>query len=124
MTSTVARLAPISLDCADPPALAMFWAGLLGGEIALIADDYVVVGTDRGALCARAVPGYQPPAIADMHIHLEIAVSNIDAAVAQAIRLGARALADQPTLESRRVLLDPAGHPFCLTTSIPMNWAS
>lgn len=121
---TLARLAPISLDCSDPPALAMFWARLLGGEISLIADDYVVVGTDRGALCARAVPDYQPPESVEVNVHLEIAVADLDAAVREAVRLGATPLEGQPMLDSMRVLLDPAGHSFCLTTSIPMNWAS
>jgi len=30
----LARLASTALDCSDPAALAAFWAGLIGGEVA------------------------------------------------------------------------------------------
>jgi hypothetical protein len=40
-------------------------------------------------------------------------------AVAEAIRHGATSAAVQPAPQARRILLDPAGHPFCLTTMIP-----
>lgn len=36
-----------------------------------------------------------------------------------ALRLGARRAAEQPDPDRWRVMLDPAGHPFCLTTQIP-----
>jgi Glyoxalase-like domain len=40
-------------------------------------------------------------------------VDDLDAAVADAVALGARVAAFQPQ-DNVRVLLDPAGHPFCL----------
>jgi Glyoxalase-like domain len=33
--------------------------------------------------------------------------------------LGAVSAQFQPAPEARRIMLDPAGHPFCLTTGIP-----
>ncbi|BDZ58948.1 VOC family protein [Barrientosiimonas endolithica] len=50
---------------------------------------------------------------AHMQLHLDIGVCDLDAAVADAQRLGAR-LADFQPQDDVRVLLDPAGHPFCL----------
>lgn len=41
------------------------------------------------------------------------------AMLGEAERLGARPAPEQPAPEHRRVLLDPAGHPFCLTTQVP-----
>jgi hypothetical protein len=38
---------------------------------------------------------------------------------AEAERLGARPAATQPAPDRWRVMFDPAGHPFCLTTQIP-----
>lgn len=45
--------------------------------------------------------------------HLDIAVSDLDEAVAWAVDAGAILASHQPQ-EDVRVLLDPAGHPFCL----------
>ena len=46
-------------------------------------------------------------------LHLDIKVDDLEAAVAHALASGAR-LADHQPRERVRVLLDPAGHPFCL----------
>src|SRR5436190_7288710 len=120
---SLARLGSVSMDCADPLPLATFWARLIGGEIAYTSDNGAAVKTDRGWLTAIRVPGYQPPAWPDgdtpKQIHLDLAVDDLDAAEAEAIRLGARKAAQQPSPDRWRVLLDPAGHPFCLTTQIP-----
>jgi hypothetical protein len=50
-------------------------------------------------------------------IHFEIRVDDVGAAVARAIALGAREAPQQPAdrnANTLRVMLDPAGHPFCL----------
>jgi Glyoxalase-like domain len=46
-------------------------------------------------------------------MHLDIQVNDLDAAIADAVGLGARVAEFQPQ-DNVRVLLDPAGHPFCL----------
>lgn len=103
--------------------LATFWAHLLGGEIAAASDAVVAVKTDRGWVMALRVPDYVAPAWPDgpvpKQIHLDLAVDDLDAAETAAIRLGAQKAPQQPGPERWRVLLDPAGHPFCLTTQIP-----
>ena len=48
-----------------------------------------------------------------MMMHIDIAVDDLAAAVCDALELGA-ALADFQPQENVRVLLDPAGDPFCL----------
>jgi len=48
-----------------------------------------------------------------MMLHLDIAVDDLEAAVAWALEVGAT-LADHQPQNHVRVLLDPAGHPFCL----------
>lgn len=52
-----------------------------------------------------------------MMMHLDIAVDDVDVAVARAVELGAVAAAHQPH-EGQRVMLDPSGHPFCLFPGI------
>jgi hypothetical protein len=121
----VARSGFVSLDCADPVALGEFWAAMLGGEIMFTnaAGTTVGIRTDWVWLTALKVPDYLPPTWPDgdvpKQIHLDLAVTELDAAVAEAERLGARVAPFQPAPDRWRVLFDPAGHPFCLTTQIP-----
>jgi Glyoxalase-like domain len=46
-------------------------------------------------------------------MHFDFQVGDLDSAVADAVALGAT-LATEQRQENVRVLLDPAGHPFCL----------
>jgi Glyoxalase-like domain len=52
-------------------------------------------------------------------VHLDLAATpDLDTATANAVRLGATLV--QPQCDPRwNVLLDPAGHPFCITTLTP-----
>jgi len=74
-------------------------------------------------LAAVHVDGYQPPSWPEGQVpkqmHLDLAVDDLDQAEAEAIRLGATRAQEQPAPDRWRVLLDPAGHPFCLSTQIP-----
>ena len=45
-------------------------------------------------------------------MHFDFQVGDLDSAVAEAVALGASLAAAQPQ-QNVRVLLDPAGHPFC-----------
>jgi hypothetical protein len=75
-------------------------------------------------LAVQWEPGYLPPSWSSapgepqMMMHLDIAVDNLDAGVAWALQSGAT-LPDYQPQEHVRVLLDPAGHPFCLFRSSP-----
>ena len=53
------------------------------------------------------------PGSPTQQLHLDLGVTDLEAAVADALELGARLAAHQPQ-EDVRVLLDPEGHPFCL----------
>ncbi|MFF3225469.1 VOC family protein [Nocardia suismassiliense] len=120
----IAQLSLITLNCSDKEELAVFWAALLNGEIVYRTSELAVVHTERGSLCALTVPDYQPPTWpageTPSHIHLDLRVDDLDDAQAEAVRLGARVADVQPDPELWRVLLDPAGHPFCLTSRAPL----
>ncbi|MFL6124493.1 VOC family protein [Actinophytocola sp.] len=119
----LARIAMTTLDCADPEPLAEFWSALLGGAVMARNDDVAVVQTDTIWVGTVRVPDYTPPTWPDgptpKHIHLDLAVRDLDQAEAEALRLGARKADHQPQPDQWRILLDPAGHPFCLTANIP-----
>jgi Glyoxalase-like domain len=52
-------------------------------------------------------------------LHLDFAVEELDRATDAAVALGATPASHQPAPEQWRVLLDPVGHPFCLTAVRP-----
>ena len=117
------RLGSIALDCADPAALGAFWASLLDGEVAFSNDDFVAVKTDRVWLAATRVADYRaagwPDGDPPKQMHLDLAVDDPDDAERRAVELGAVRAEVQPAPDRYLVFLNPAGHPFCLSTQIP-----
>ena len=111
----------VVLEAPDARALAHFYSALLGWPIDKAdAQDATIAPEDGVAYLAfQTSPGYQPPAWPDregaqqMMAHLDFEVSDLEAAVEHALELGARLAEWQPQPDVR-VLLDPAGHPFCL----------
>jgi Glyoxalase-like domain len=70
-----------------------------------------------GGSSSRVVPALDPFEEARtckrrMMMHVDIEVEDLDAAVADAVGFGATVASFQPR-KNVRVLLDPAGHPFC-----------
>lgn len=125
MTAPVGQLASISLDCPDTEILATFYSRLLGLEEAFATPDRGVVALAGAGpmLTLMRVESYTPPSWPDgpqnQQLHLDVAVEDLDSAAAAAVELGALPAAHQPSPEKWRVLLDPAGHPFCLTAVRP-----
>ena len=123
MTEPVGRLGSIALDCDDPRALAAFWATMLDGRITVETDRFCGVELGSLLLVTVRVPAYEPPQWPDgrpKQFHLDVAVRDLDEAERRALAAGATKAAEQPMPTSWRVLLDPAGHPFCVTTLIPV----
>ena len=123
-TTTTVSIGMVTLDCADPRAEATFWSALLGWEIAMVTDEYAMLkGDDAVLLGFGAVPDYAPPtwpnARGSKQFHLDLKADDIAAAEQRCVELGATVPDDQPG-DTWRVLLDPAGHPFCLTGAA--NW--
>ncbi|MTD12636.1 VOC family protein [Nakamurella sp. YIM 132087] len=114
-------LAMFTIDCADPGPTATFYAELLGLTVSYQDDDAVMLAGESGpALGFGRVEGHRPPAWPDpdggKQFHLDLNVADIPAATARALELGATEPEFQPGEGKWTVLLDPAGHPFCLAT--------
>lgn len=118
-----ARLGAISLDCADPVALAAFYRQMLDLEEMFATPDFVALKGSAVLLTFQRVADHRPPDWPDgpvpKQVHLELAVSDLDSEETRIIGLGATKAAVQPQPDNWRVLIDPAGHPFCITTLIP-----
>ncbi|MFC0673325.1 VOC family protein [Brachybacterium hainanense] len=114
---SVARLAMVTLDAAETAPMAAFWHGVLGWPITYSDENYAMLSGPASALGIGRIPDYQAPSWPDdghKQFHLDLAVEDLEEAAARCVALGARRPAEQPG-ETWIVLLDPAGHPFCLT---------
>jgi predicted enzyme related to lactoylglutathione lyase len=115
------RLTAITLDCADPRALAAFYQQAMGLELHPgSGDDFAGLTREDGLFIGfQRVDGYQAPSWPDQgapqQLHLDFAVDDLDQAEALLLDLGAAKPPFQPGGARWRVLTDPAGHPFCLT---------
>jgi len=119
VTGDSTRLVAISLDCADPQRLADFYRELLGGRELWARPSSVGIEVDGVVLVPQRVAGYRPPVWPGASIvHLDLTAGDIAAAAERARALGATEPAEQPD-PRWQVLLDPAGHPFCLTPFAP-----
>ncbi len=114
------RVSTVNISCPDPPALARFYAELLGMHLSTEEPDWAVVsGQGSVSLSFELDEHYQAPVWPSepgeppIQLHLEVQVSNLDGALEHALGCGARLAGHQPQ-EDVRVCLDPVGHPFCL----------
>ena len=121
----IARLAGVSLDTDDPRGLAGFYQRLLGLEVFLDTADVVALKGSGFLLTTQRVEGHVPPdwpsGPTPKQLHLDVAVADLEGAESLALSLGATRAVYQPAPDEWRVLIDPAGHPFCLTTQAPMD---
>lgn len=128
------QLTSITVGCPNPRELAAFYARLLEARTTAseppMPDEPETAGwaqirstSDRGTITLSfeyesewRTPTW-PSEPGKQHItqHLDILVDDLDRAVEWAIECGARQAAYQPQ-DDVRVMLDPAGHPFCLFT--------
>jgi catechol 2,3-dioxygenase-like lactoylglutathione lyase family enzyme len=113
----------VVLEAPDARALAHFYADLLGWEIAKESDEDCALAPTSGVayLATQRSVDYVRPVWPNtegrqqMMLHLDFEVTDLQASVAHAIELGAEVAEWQPK-DNVRVMLDPAGHPFCLYT--------
>jgi predicted enzyme related to lactoylglutathione lyase len=114
----------VAVEAPDPLALATFYSALLGWSVAGEDDGSLIIAAPEGRIYLVLQPAsdYErpvwPPEPGSQRpmMHLDFHVGDLDAAVTEAVSLGARVADEQPN-STVRVLLDPAGHPFCLSAN-------
>ncbi|MCW2790905.1 MAG: hypothetical protein JWO76_3 [Nocardioides sp.] len=124
MTTPAFRLSSTVLGTPDPRGLASFYRELLGWEVRADREEWVVLKPADGGpgLAFQREDNHVPPTWPaapgeqQMQSHLDIGVGDLAAGVQRAQPLGATLASYQPQ-DDVRVLLDPAGHPFCLFES-------
>jgi catechol 2,3-dioxygenase-like lactoylglutathione lyase family enzyme len=111
----------VVLGAPDARELAYFYRDLLGWEVGTDEPDWCTMGMPDAPVNlafqteADHVRPVWPGGAGEqqMQLHLDVQVTDLDGAVEDAEALGATAAEYQPQTDVR-VMLDPAGHPFCL----------
>jgi catechol 2,3-dioxygenase-like lactoylglutathione lyase family enzyme len=127
------RVSSVVLGAPEPSALAAFYHRLLGWTVVEeyparpgypAQDGWAMLrppsdSTGLRGLSVQWEPNYLAPVWPpvggeqQMMVHLDIAVEDLEAGVDWALQAGASVAEHQPQ-EHVRVMIDPAGHPFCL----------
>ncbi|MGU3498386.1 VOC family protein [Mycobacterium sp. C31M] len=113
------RLGAVAIDCPDPRALGDFYRAALGYEEVRSTPDLVVLAGPAMLLTSERIPAHRPPTwpagTVPKQLHLDLSVDDLDIEQRRLVDLGATVADVQPDPAKWRVLLDPVGHPFCLT---------
>ena len=105
------RLHAVVVNAADPPALARFWAAVLGQEVVQSGPDWAQLD---GSLAFQSDPA---PKAEPNRLHLDVRVDDLPRATQTVVGLGARPLSDvRGGDEPWQVFADPEGNEFCLVT--------
>jgi predicted enzyme related to lactoylglutathione lyase len=116
----------VTIDCSDAEVLGAFYARLFGWEItARDGAGWLQLSDPAGGvgLNIQAESTYEPPIWPDQTgrqakmMHFEVLVDDLDGAVELVLDSGGSEAPHQPPDRDPRrlrVMLDPAGHPFCV----------
>jgi predicted enzyme related to lactoylglutathione lyase len=120
------RWTTVTLDCSDAEVLGSFYSDLFGWDISARDGAGWVQARDPDGgvgLNFQADEAYEPPTWPEERgqqgkmMHFEVLVDDLEAAVERVLRCGGAEAPHQPVDRDHariRVMLDPAGHPFCL----------
>lgn len=110
--------AAVSIDCDDASTSAAFWADLLDGEVTYDQDGMAAVQAGSLTLYFAEIDGFQPAGWPSdtKQFHLDLRAPDPAAMVDRVTGLGGSVPDFQPGGDRWTVFLDPAGHPFCITT--------
>jgi predicted enzyme related to lactoylglutathione lyase len=110
-----------AIEAPDPLSLATFYSELIGWPIGHQEPGTAILAAPDGAIYIvfQEAIDYQAPVWPPVEgaqrtmMHFDFQVGDLDSAVSEAVALGATLAQHQPQ-PNVRVLIDPAGHPFCL----------
>ncbi len=105
------------LDCADPAALAEFWAPALDYANVGSAGAYVALYPNGRRGPKLLLQRVEEPKTVKNRMHFDIEVADIEAEAVRLVSLGARRLSEGPCSEHGSAWLlmsDPEGNEFCI----------
>jgi predicted enzyme related to lactoylglutathione lyase len=108
----------VTLDCADPDRLALFWSEALGYKEVASVDNFRVLAPAPGIAGPKFIlQGVPEPRTLKNRMHIDIWVADIESEAARLVALGAKRLEEKPFDEHglRWIqLADPEGNEFCV----------
>jgi predicted enzyme related to lactoylglutathione lyase len=116
----------VCIDCApgDYADMIALYRDMFGMEVSAREERWASISSEgRMAVLIQVQNWYVPPVWPEdlpaqtKMMHFEVHVNDVQAAVTRAVSFGAREATWQPPDRDPnllRVMLDPAGHPFCL----------
>ena len=110
----------ITIDCADPPRLARWWAEAVGGSVVrLPGPDFVLVARDGWP--ALGFQRVEEPTPGKNRMHLDLMAEDLEAEVRRLVGLGATETGRHSVDGGFRwvVLADPDGNAFCVAAPRP-----
>ena len=118
----ISSIIGIAFDCLDANELADFYVKLTGWKKEISGKEWAGIRTPQGILLVfQSVENYVPPVWPwkageqQQMAHIDFKVEKLQEAEALALQHGAKK-ADVQYFETSTVMIDPAGHPFCLST--------
>jgi predicted enzyme related to lactoylglutathione lyase len=104
------------IDCAEPEALARFWAAALGWTFVGSDGPYSMVADPGPGAQRLLLQKVAEAKVGKNRMHLDVHVADIEAEAQRLATLGARRLADAQTeLGSTWIVMaDPEGNEFCV----------
>ena len=121
-------LRSVCVDCADPAALARFWAEALGWtvrpytpeDLAALAAEGLTPETDPSVCVDPPDPSFPTlwfnrvpePKVGKVRIHLDVNLDSVDG-IRRLIDLGASIVQERPGGNDWTIMPDPEGHEFC-----------
>lgn len=119
------KMYAFTIDCQNVQELAQFYANLLNWEVVFSDKEWGCVGAPHTAqgsypgILFQHNPDFVAPVWPDepnaqqQMAHLDFAVNDLEEAVQHALSCGA-SIAHQQFSDQWKVMIDLAGHPFCL----------
>ena len=119
----IVDLAAVIIDCQEAAPMVAFYRAACGGEIIRTDADSAWLKVGGITVIFREVAGYRAPtwpaADVPMQIHFDFYADDLDEAEALLRRHGATTPEFRPHRgDGLVVMLDPAGHPFCIGTRL------
>ena len=114
MISSLSGIAALAVDCENPAALAEFWRKILGGEVVVDDDGDAELRPPEGKGVRLDFLRVPESKTVKNRLHLDLRARDFDAAVAEAVSLGATHANDIYDGDQWQVLRDPEGNEFCI----------
>lgn len=113
----VVGIAVVCIDSDRPRELARWWSRLLGGEVEADPDGDATLHVPGGPTLDFLHT--EDPRVTKNRLHLDLRSSDFDAAVQQALALGATRADDIYAAGRWQVLRDPEGNELCILRPRP-----